>query len=375
MKIVVDSKELKAAVAKAAKAVAKNSPIPAMAGILVQAEEGKLTLTGTSAELSVKTVIYDGVDVKEAGSFLMDAGILTEALKKLDGEVKISTSGEKVRLQAGTAKLNLNSMTAADFPKVDFVMPEQEGQLKAENLLEAVNGCLYAVAVNDTRPLLTGVNFRTTEGGGMVCEATDSYRMASKKVAAKLPDGVSSACVPASTLNVVKGMIAGDEDITVGIAPNRIVFNIGDTVIRSALLAGEYPNLTRLVPHTFELRVRVNRKDMIEAIERGSFIKQDNVNVVLLDVKRDSEVAEVTTSSQELGEVRSEVAIKEIENNLGEDVFSIAFNGPYATQAPKTIDAEEVDFCFAGKMKPVVILPAGVETEDVTLFLPIRRYE
>src|SRR5690554_5616417 len=94
LKLTINSKTLFQALQAVSRAVSQKSPLPALTGVLVEADD-VIRLTGTDFELRISTTIQGRVE--ERGSIVIPAKQFIQTVKNLpEGEVTITADNDAV---------------------------------------------------------------------------------------------------------------------------------------------------------------------------------------------------------------------------------------------------------------------------------------
>ena len=139
--------------------------------------------------------------------------------------------------------------------------------------------------------------------------------------------------------------------------------------MQSRLLDGGYPETERLIPKEFGYTMVINRRALISAIDRTSFIKTDNMSIIRLQINNKDDIA-VMNKSQEIGESREELFASSYEG----EPLDISFSGNYVMDAAKALSSDEIMIRFTGEMKPFVLTDADENSTVLQLVLPVRTY-
>ena len=173
--------------------------------------------------------------------------------------------------------------------------------------------------------------------------------------------------IPAKSLNEVSKTIAQDSSVLIAVSDKKAQFWIGETVIQTRLIDGAYPETARLIPTEFAHELTVDSRDMLNAIDRASFIKNEGISIVKLSAN--SEEVVISSKSQEVGSSVENLNILGYEGNP----LEISFSGKYVFEAIRVLSATTIKILFSGEMKPFVIR----NTDDdsiLQLVLPVRTY-
>ena len=346
MKFVCGTAELSEACLNVQRAVSTKTSIPAVEGILIKAVSGQLILTGYDLELGINTAIK--ATVEEEGSIIINARILCDILRKLPGD--------SVRFEADARSLAniVSGNVSGGYPIVI-----NQGVLK-----DMVRQTIFAVAVNDSKVVHTGVKFDIS-GNELKLIAIDGFRLAVRKENIDYSGDDISFIVPAKTLSeIMKLMNEDDSTISLGVGKRHIVFEIGSYSVVSRLLEGEFLNYESAIPPKCTTRVKVNTRDMINSIDRASLIISEKYKSPIKCVFADNMIRLSSVTS--LG-TASDSVTAEID---GDDV-EIGFNNKYLTDALRVADTDEVRFKLNGPVSPIIILPPDGDS-FLFLVLPVR---
>ncbi len=371
MNFIINKNELSNSLSIVSHAVFSNSPQPALRGIKIEAKNDSLIITGSDSDISIQKVIHKNDDnnltITEEGSILIESKYLLDIVKKIDSEsVQVEIiDGSLTRFSGNSAVFKINGMNAYDYPTIDFSMPSECIEIKQSILAEIIEETAFAASIKETRPVLTGVNFKLNEKV-LTVTATDSYRLAKKSLSLD-SENTFNITIPSKSLNEVKStMLNGNDNIKISQNDKKVQFIIDDMVLQSRLLDGGYPETDRLIPSEFSYKMIIHKQDLIKAIDRTTFIKNDNMTINKLQCSTEEIV--LTNKSQEIGESR------EVLNAtwVGEPL-NISFSGNYVMDAAKVLKGDQITIEFTGEMKPFVLKNMD-DDEVIQLVLPVRTY-
>ena len=356
------------------KAVSPISPQASLRGIKIEAKNNELVLTGSDADISIKKVIKQSkenqLNIIEEGEILVDVKYLLELVRRVDSEIiEIEIiDGNLIHFHGGKAKFNINGLNPKSYPNIDFGVNNDSFSLKVKELLEIINQTVFAVSKKDTRPILTGVNIKT-QNNTLNCTATDSFRL-SRKIIPFNSSNEFNVTIPAKVLNELKTSLQGldnNSEVLVSINEKKAQFVFEDTIFQARLLDGEYPDTDKLIPTEgkFNYYLDMNKRDLISAVERSIFIKNENIITNKLDCSKDEII--LSNRNQEIGEFEEEL----VGNFEGEDL-EIVFVAYYMLDALKALPGDKVKIKFTEKMRAFLVTDPS--DESITeLVLPTRH--
>ena len=272
MKFSCEKYLLQSACGIASRAAASKSPIPALEGLLLQASD-RLTVTGYDLKKGIYTQLE--AEVKEQGSVVVGARLFGEMIRRLpDGIVTISTDiNNNVNVKCGKSEFNFMGISPEDYPEMPVVDGVNNIALPQKILGSMINQTIFAVADNDMRPIYTGTLF-DIEGEELTLVAVDGYRLA--KRSEKLESARMENCsfvVPGSALADIERICGDSEELVkISVGAKHISFSIGETVVVSRRLEGEFLNYKKSIPESFKYTVKVDRGEFMSAIDRVALI-------------------------------------------------------------------------------------------------------
>jgi DNA polymerase-3 subunit beta len=354
----------------ASRAISINSPLPALLGIKIEAKDNRIQLTASDSDISIKTCIEVSEDTKleilDEGEIVLEARYILDMVRKIDAdvvEIEIM-DGSLTKISGNSVNFELTGIKASNYPIIDFSQPQENFTIKSDIMKDIISQTCFATSDKETRPVLTGLNL-CCEDSELICTATDSFRLAKKVI--QLPENHNfNITIPARSLNEVARIVANAENINLALSDKKALFTIGDVVIQTRLIDGTYPETARLIPDQFDYELVVDARDMLNAIDRASFIKNDGVSVIKMEMSE----SEIVLSSRS-NEVGSTEQITPISYNGAP--LSISYRGRYVYEAIRALNTFQVKIHFCGDMKPFILTAA--DNDDVLqLVLPMRTY-
>ncbi|MFJ7953848.1 DNA polymerase III subunit beta [Lysinibacillus sp. NPDC096418] len=360
------------------KAVSSKTTIPILTGIKIDVTNEGMRLTGSDADITIQTFIpveEDGqeiIQVTETGSIVVQARMFNEIVRKLPtNEVEIQvTAGLQTHIRSGKSVFHLIGSDAVEYPQLPELTEDQQFTIPADLLKTIIRETVFAVATSESRPVLTGVNWKI-QNDVLICVATDSHRLARRKVNLEdLPEVEHSVVIPGKSLNELNKILEDSTNLVqIVITSQQVLFKTGDVLFFSRLLEGNYPDTSRLIPEEYQTNITINGKALLQAIDRASLVARgDRNNVVRFEIL-DSQAVEVSSNSPEIGKVQEEIPVEALE---GENL-KISFSAKYMMEALKAIDGQDVVLQFTGAMRPF-ILRSVHDDAILQLILPVRTY-
>lgn len=374
MKLTIKKEVLLEALNKVSKAISTKNLIPVLAGIKFELNKKKLTLTASDNDITIQTFINcnnDDVKVEEEGSIIIQGKYILDIVRKLPDEfINIEVIDElKILIYTENSEFNLNGISEGEYPSISLEESKKKIDVKANLFKELVNQTAFAASNEETKPVLTGLNFNIV-GDVLECNSTDSYRLARKVI--KLDKSIDenyNIVIPSHNIVEFSRLIYDDDEIVeIHIFNNKILFKYNNLLFQSRLINGTYPNTSNLMPNEANLIITANLNEFYSVIDRASILTSDkDKNIVTLETEGDTLI--LKSSSLEIGRVEEKMKVKK----SNKDDIRISFSAKYMMEALKSFNSEEININYVGEVKPIIL--KNEKDDSLTqLVLPIRTY-
>ena len=373
MKLQIKQKILMEQLNYVIRGISSKNLIPILNCIKLELKKDGLYLISTDNELAIKSFIpkkdIDNIDT--LGEIVISGRYIYDIVRKLGNELinveEIVDSQVLISTDSSEFKLNCNNVS--EFPNIDLEFTDSPILIDGSVFKTAINQTIFATSTQESRPVLTGVNFKISKNI-MEVTATDSYRLSKKVI--ELDQKISNnidIIIPNRNLNEIIKLIPDDDTkIELHIFNNKVIYKINDLIIMTRLINGNYPDTNRLIPDKYEYKIKVNLDSFYNAIDRASLLtNNDEKNIIKLETKKD--VMIISSNIPEIGNVEEKI---KIEKDTTKDI-KISFSAKYMMDAIKTFNSEEISILLNGEVKPIIL--NYVDNNDLTqLILPIRTY-
>lgn len=355
------------------KGISNKNLIPILNCIKFELTNEGLYLLSTDNEISIKTFIKkeDIENIDTLGEIVVSGRYIYDIIKKLPNEIIDieEVMDSKIYINTKNSSFNLNCNLVNDFPRLDLEESKNPIILNQKVFKNIINQTLFATSTQESRPVLTGLNIKIDDNI-LECTATDSYRLASKKLI--LQHAINeqiNIIIPTRNLNELLKLLNDDDDeVQIHIFNNKIIFMFDSIIFMSRLINGSYPDTSKLIPEEFSTEITLNLKEFYNSIDRASLLTNEaDKNTVKLSI--DNNKILLKSNIPEIGNVEEKL---DILNFKGEDI-KIAFSSKFMMDALKVMECEQIKLLLNGEVKPIII--KNEETDNlVQLILPIRTY-
>lgn len=308
MKFIIVRDRLLDALNHVMKAVSGKTTIPILTGIKIDVTKDGVTLTGSDTDITIQTFIPAEEDAKqnvtivESGSIVLQARMFNEIVRKLPtNEVEIQVTNEvQTHIRSGKSIFHLIASDANEYPLLPNINQDASFPMPADLLKSMIRETVFAVAVTESRPVLTGVNW-IIKDQSLICVATDSHRLARRKAKMEQVQEDYDVVIPGKSLNELNKILENtNTPVEIVITEQQVLFKTDNVLFFSRLLEGNYPDTDRLIPNEFQTTMKINGKELLQAIDRASLLARGNShNVVRLETLSEEsiEISSITSAT------------------------------------------------------------------------------
>jgi DNA polymerase-3 subunit beta len=340
--------------------------VQALAGVQLIAEGGRVELRATDQEITLRVPLQ--ANIEREGTILLPARLLVDVVRSLSAptvSLEQRPAEQDVEIVAGNANFHIRTLRSEDFPP--FPEPDQEGTVTvpARAFVDTITRVANSASRDETRPVLTGIMVSAAERE-LRMVATDSYRLSVKETTLEQPLAAGfEANVPARALQELARLVQQQdgEGLTVGVRQNQVVFQLGEVVLSSRLIEGQFPNYRQLLPESYEHELTVAGGEVTDVVRRISLLAQKNAPLRLSFAP-----GELTVSAQtpDIGEAREALPVA-----FQGEPFDIGFNPEFLRDGLEAVGSGDVVLKLISPLRPGLIQSA----EDggfLYLIMPIR---
>lgn len=364
MKIICSKSNLLYGVNIVSKAVPTRTTMAILECILIDASAGEIKLTANDMELGIETKIEG--EIEERGIIALDAKVFSDIVRKLpDNEVVIETdSSFKTTITCEKAKFNIIGKSGEDFSYIPYIERNEEISISQFTLKEVIRQTIFSIADNDNNKLMTGELFEINENSLKVV-SLDGHRISIRNIELKNNYEHKKVVVPGKTLQEISKILPGnaDEDVSMYLSDNHIVFEFGNTTVVSRLIEGEYFKIEQMLSSDYETKVKINKRELLDCIDRATLlVKEGDKKPIIMNITDDKMELKINSF---IGSMNEEIDIAKD----GKDIL-IGFNPKFFIDALRVIDEEEVTLYMVNPKAPCFIRD---ENETfIYLILPVN---
>ncbi len=367
MKLSLSSAELLTQLQTTTRVASTRSAVQALSGVMISATaDSTPELLATDMEIGLRVPL--AAEVVRPGSAVLPARLLLDVARALPSEpltLELRSAEQDVELICGPSTFHLRTLRSEDFPSLPSPSSETRVELPAEAFVETVTRVARSASRDETRPVLTGI-LMSASAQELRMVATDSYRLSVKETALESPlQGSLEANIPARALQELVRIAQQTpaDTVAVSVGQNQVIFELGDVVLSSRLIDGQFPNYRQLLPESVEHELRLASAELTDVVRRISLLAQKNAP---LRLSFGEGTLTVSAQTPDVGEASEAIPVP-----FHGEPFEIGFNPEFLRDGLESIDSDELVLKLISPLRPGLI--ESPDTGDfVYLIMPIR---
>ncbi|HUA74863.1 MAG TPA: DNA polymerase III subunit beta [Solirubrobacteraceae bacterium] len=366
MKLSLSSSEFLNQLQTVTRVASTRSAVQALSGVMILAEDSAAELRATDMEIALRVPLQ--AKAERPGAVVLPARLLLDVARALPADevsLELRSSEQDVELISGPSTFHLRTLRAEDFPALPDPTPDTRISLPLDAFVQTVTRVARSASRDETRPVLTGI-LMSVSGQELRMVATDSYRLSVKETSLDAPlEGSLEANVPARALQELTRIAqqAPGDELAVSVGQSQVVFELGDVVLSSRLIDGQFPNYRQLLPESVEHELRLATSELTEVVRRISLLALKNAP---LRLSFSEGTLTVSAQTPDVGEASEAVPVP-----FQGEPFEIGFNPEFLRDGLESVESEELLLKLISPLRPGLIeSPTG--GDFVYLIMPIR---
>lgn len=365
MKLECSIEKIKNALITVDRITGKNLTLPVLGSVLWVATGKTLKLRATNLNIGIEVEIP--AKIEKEGVVAIRSDILSSLFSVLSGDSLVSFElfNDNLSVKTKSNTIILKSIPNDDFPTIPTVEGE-ELLIPARKFLDGIKSVYYSASISEIKPEIGSI-YIYPEDDMLVFVATDSFRLAEKKVKIKQKLSFGGILIPfKNTTEIIKVFDGVDDDIKITLQKNQISFSTANIYLTSRVIDGSFPDYKQIIPKNGTTEAILLKQDFISSLKISN-IFSDKFNQVTFNIKPSEKVFEIESKNTDIGENISLVpgVIS------GEDVF-LNFNYKYIVDCFSSINSDSVVLGFNTSNRPMTIRPQG-DSSFLYLVMPMNR--
>lgn len=381
MKIICNRSTLNANLALVSRAVSSRPSHIILSNLLLVTDKDNsvVTLTGFDLSLGIKTNFE--ADILEDGIITIPAKLITDIVSKFSGgtvtlslrEIDIS-SGDESKIESyvldvicDNSKFEISCISAAEFPKLPEIKEVNRFTLPADVLLSGIKSTVFASSTDESKQILTGVHVECKENI-LEFAATDGRRLAVAGGISSPTDTQLNVTIPSHSLKELERILSNYQPmdaVLVSFNSSIVSFEIGNQVLISRLLDGDYPLYRRLIPSVFDKNITLLRKGLLNSLDLISVFATSNNNTIKFTIDKENSQVVLSSQSKDMGSAEDFIPCL-----INCESMDVGLNIKYLTEALKSLNSDQVIFSLNGEGQ-MIIISSCESSESFSLIAPV----
>lgn len=365
MKFQCPVSKLHIAINKADKISGKNLSLEVLNFLLLEVKGKSLTIKATNLDIGI--IVTVPVKTEEEGVVAIPGNVINSFLSQISHEENVTITTETSNLHLSTQHTNITIKTHPndDFPNIPVMEASSAFEVEADKLMQGLRSVWYSAAVSSMKSELASVLF-VAEDGNLIFAATDSFRLAEKRVKAKHPHEFERVLIPAKNIPDLIRVLEQGGMTRIMVDKNQLALSVGDTYITTRLVDGVFPDYKQIIPTAFVAEATLLKEDVVNAFKVAN-IFSDAFHQAKITLNTKNKTLTVETKNGDVGE--SKVSLEAV---LSGDSVEMHFNYKYISDCFQSMNADSVTMYFSGPGRPVVVKGVG-DPSFLYLVMPMNK--
>ncbi len=366
MKVVVAKEILHEKLTLLEKVSGKHATLPVLRGIHLRASKNTLTLSATNLDVGLSVSL--SVKVEHEGEAVVPASLVSSIVGSLarGGSVTCSVEEGHFVVSGGGSTARITTLPAEEFPALPQVEDGVRVSVPARSLVSVIRSVWFCASTSTIKPELASV-YLFTEGNSLVAVATDSFRLAEKRVRLSEPLEMEPLLIPIrNTPDLLRVLEGAEDDVELTYNQNQLSFTQGDTYCTTRLTDGTFPDYRQIIPKEYVVSVVALTQEVAASIRKAALFA-GSFNQVTLAIDPSTRSIEVRAASSEVGDVTDT-----LEGVIEGEALTINFNQKYLVDGFQSITSDSTSLSCAGPGRPMVMRGVG-DDSYLYLVMPMNR--
>jgi DNA polymerase III subunit beta len=335
--------------------VEKRHTLPILSNVLIERKQTTLNLVATDLEIQITTTCELTDNVREDQSLTVSARKLQDILRSLpdNTETTLDLQTNKVQLKAGKSRFNLQTMPAADFPKMAAAGELQAKFSVPQKLLQDLLSLVqFAMAQQDIRYYLNGL-LVVLDGTKLKVVATDGHRLSYAEGELAASHEKHEVILPRkAVLELSRQLSSGDAHIQIELYASQVRFRYGNSELVTKIIDGKFPDYTRVIPTNYTKTITLDRLALQQSLQRAAILSNEKFRGVRWLLTGTSLRISCTNTEQE-------EAQEEMEVDYSGEALDVGFNITYLLDVLNHVSTENIDCSFGDANSSLLITVPG----------------
>jgi DNA polymerase-3 subunit beta len=268
-------------------------------------------------------------------------------------------------VSAGKSRFTLQTLPAADFPRVETGAGLGEAiRLPQKTLKRLLQLVQFAMASQDIRYYLNGM-LLVLGGKQLRVVATDGHRLSYAETELETEAEAREVIIPRKTVMELSKLLSDTDDaVELRIGANQVTITLPGTELVTKVVDGKFPDYQRVIPANQPRHLKANRQSVTQALQRAAILSNEKFRGVRL-VMSENTLGIVCNNNEQ------EEAADEIEVSYNGDPLDVGFNVTYLLDGLGAVNTDEITLSL-GDANSSMLLTSDAEAGFKYVVMPMR---
>jgi DNA polymerase-3 subunit beta len=338
---------------------------PTLSSLLIEVQNNEVSIRATNLQVGIRGTVIANVIAE--GTCAVEASLLQSVIGSIkeSGDIEFSLEDTTLHLKTTATSVQLRIHTFEDFPTLPYSPSEETFTISVEKFVTGVRGVFYSASHSDIKPEISSVYMYGSEDD-LVFVATDSFRLAEKKVPLKESLDIPGVIIPVKNVTElirIFGSLKGD--MTMQVSEHQIAFALSGFYCVSRVIDGVYPDYTQIIPKTSSAEITILKQDVTDILKMTSVLS-DNLQKLRITIDPATKKCVFSSEDRERGALTTDVTCV-LEGSSGEFLM----NQRYLSECLQSIPEDSIVMTFA-EQKPIIVKGVG-GSSFLYLIMPMNQ--
>ena len=368
MKLELNFQKFKDAILSIDRIASRHLTLPVLSCILVEVKKNTASFKATNLDIGAEVILP--VKTDEEGIIAIPASVISSFVSQIQANNQLVTleiiSGN-LSVTAAKVKGLIKTLPPEDFPSIPSITEGESFSMPTELFIKGLKSVWYSSSVSGVKPELSSV-YVYKDADNLVFAATDSFRLAEKKIKAPAASKIGELLIPFKNIPDILRLLENmGPTVEVETNKNLITFRARDIYLVSRLIDGVFPDYRQIIPKGFSTEAVILKQDLVNALKISN-IFSDKFNQVHFTIDPKGKLFEIQTKNNDIGE--NKIAV---DAALTGEKVEINFNYKYIVDCFQSIEADSVALQLGGMNRPMVVRPISGDQSFMYLVMPMNR--
>lgn len=353
MKIEIIKEKFLEAITQCERVAGKHVSLPILSYVIIEAKGSSVVVKATNLDVGVEVSVQ--AKVLEEGAVAVSGSLMKSFISNSlpSKTVTIGTNESLCTITSGQSEASFNTMSAEEFPVIPRVTEGKVFTIESREFVLGLRSVVWSSAVSTIKPELSSV-YIYEENDDLVFVATDSFRLAERKIKAKKLTGFEPVLIPfKNALEIIRTFENLGGSIEMTITKNQLSITTESTHLSSRVVDGNFPDYRQIIPKEFTTKATILKADLVAALKLSGLFS-NSFNQLTISFNVGGKILELSTKNNEVGEGK-----QVIKGVIEGDDLVMSFNHKYILDCLSVIESESVVLKIAGPGRPMIISPSN----------------